>query len=489
MPPFDLEQTNPAGAALLNPAQSPQLAPAEIRLSEVIAAMSYALDITEGQPQGHAARTCLIGMRIAQEIKLPPSDQSALFYGLLLKDLGCSSNAAKMCYLFGADDRQVKRDIKTIDWPKMTASMQFVQSQVAPNGTRLGRLLKMVSMAIQGPSGPKRLVQTRCERGSMIARQLGFPEATATAIHQLDEHWNGKGHPFGLKGEQISLLARIMGLAQTLEVFFSQQGLLAAIDIAEDRRGRWFDPELVDAFLATRDDFDFWRRVHHPNPHQQVSAFEPLDAALIADEPQLDAIAAAFAQVVDAKSPWTFKHSAGVADISVGIGEVLGFGPQELREIRRAGLLHDIGKLGVSNLILDKPGKMTDEEFTELKKHPAFTEQIVGRVAGLGQLAETAAAHHEKLNGRGYHRGILAGDLPIAARLLTVADIFEALSAARPYRDGLPIEKIYEIMDRDAGFAICEESYAALKTWVDRRTFKSRIDDQLDAVDRLVAEI
>ena len=487
MPSLDSE----LASAPLALSESPQSKPgaAEIRLSEVIAAMSYALDITEGQPQGHAARTCLIGMRIAQEIKLPLSDQSALFYGLLLKDLGCSSNAAKMCYLFGADDRQVKHDIKTIDWPKMTASIQFVQSHVAPTGTPLERLLKIVSMAIQGPAGPKRLVQTRCERGSSIARQLGFPEATAIAIHQLDEHWNGKGHPQGLKGEQISPLARIMGLAQTLEVFVSQHGLLAAIEVAQERRGRWFDPELVDAFLAMRDDHEFWRRVHHPNPHLQVAAFEPFDAALIADEPQLDMIAAAFAQVVDAKSPWTFKHSTRVAGISVGIGEILGFGPQELREIRRAGLLHDIGKLGVSNTILDKPGKMTDDEFTELKKHPAFTEQIVGRVAGLGQMAQLAAAHHEKLDGRGYHRGILAGSLPLSARLLSVADIFEALSAARPYRDALPLEKIYEIMDRDAGVAICAESYAALKTWVDRNAFKDRIDDQIEGVERLVAEI
>ena len=165
-------------------------------------------------------------------------------------------------------------------------------------------------MAVHGPAIQKAQQERR-----------PLDEATATAIYQLDEHWNGKGHPQGLKGEQISLLARIMGLAQTLEVFFSQQGLLAAMDIAEDRRGRWFDPDLVDAFLATRDGFDFWRRVHHPNPHQQVAAFEPSDAALIADEPQLDAIAAAFAQVVDAKSPWTYKHSAGVAEIAVGIGQ------------------------------------------------------------------------------------------------------------------------------------------------------------------------
>jgi HD-GYP domain-containing protein (c-di-GMP phosphodiesterase class II) len=486
--PLSASDNRPQTSFLPRPARDD--APAgEIRLSEVIAAMSYALDITEGQPQGHAARTCLIGMRIAQQIGLPAVDQSALFYALLLKDLGCSSNAAKMCYLFGADDRKVKRDIKTVDWPKMSDSFKFVQDQVSPTGSRLEKLLKIVSMALQGPSGPKKLVQTRCERGAHIARQLGFPEATATAILHLDEHWNGKGHPQGLKGQQITLLGRILGLAQTLEVFFTQQGLTSAIDIANDRRGRWFDPALVDAFLSITGDTDFWLRVHRPQPFKEVAAFEPPDAMLTVDEPRLDTIAQAFASVVDAKSPWTYKHSAGVADIAVGIAESLDFSPRQLREVRRMGLLHDIGKLGVSNMTLDKPGKLTDEEFTELKKHPAFTEEIVGRVAGLSELAEAAGSHHEKLNGRGYHRGIEAGKLPLASRLLTVADIFEALTAARPYREGIPVEKVLEMLAADAGPVICPESYEGLKRWIERKSFATRVDAQLEAVEKLVSEL
>jgi HD-GYP domain-containing protein (c-di-GMP phosphodiesterase class II) len=460
-----------------------------IRLSEVIAALSYALDITEGQPQGHAARTCLIGMRLAQQIGLSTHDQSSLFYALLLKDLGCSSNAAKMCYLFGADDRQVKHDVKTIDWSKTSANFHFVRDHVAPEGSGLEKLLKLVSIALQGPQGPKKLIQTRCERGASIARQLGFTEDTALAIHQLDEHWDGKGHPDGLKGAEISLLARIMGLAQTLEVFFSLQGLTAAIDIANERRGRWFDPALVDAFLAVCDDADFWRMVCRPEPHKQVSRYEPADEVRIADENQLDSVAAAFASVVDAKSPWTYKHSSGVADIAVGIAEILGHSPQELRSIHRMGLLHDVGKLGVSNLILDKPGKLDDAEFAALKEHTFHTQIIVGRVESLTELAHQAAAHHEKLNGRGYHRGIASGELPISARLLAVADIFEALSAARPYRDGMPLEKILGILDKEAGTTLCAESCLALLTWLDRREFEARVDAQLQAVENLVAEL
>lgn len=460
-----------------------------IRLSEVIASLSYALDITEGQPQGHAARTCVIGMRIAQEIHLPAIDQSALFYGLLLKDLGCSSNAAKMCYLFGADDRTIKHDLKTVDWPKMSASMKFVRKAVSPGGTGLEKLMKIVSMALQGPKGPQKLVETRCERGAHIARQLGFTSQTATAIHQLDEHWNGKGHPQGLKGEEISPIARIMGLAQTVEVFYSQQGLQASLDIARERKGRWFEPALVDVLVSLKDDHDFWRGVSAPNPDRLVSQYEPHDEVQHADEDQFDKIAEAFASVVDAKSPWTSRHSQGVSEIAVGIAEVLGHSPEQLRVVRRMGLLHDVGKLGVSNTVLDKPGKLTDEEFAQMKKHTFHTQQILSRVHSLGDQADLAAAHHEKLNGRGYHLGTKSSTLPESARLLAVADIFEALSAKRPYRDGMPIEKIKSIMGGDAGTAICGDSYAAMLTWLERGEFSNRMERQLEAIDALISEL
>jgi HD-GYP domain-containing protein (c-di-GMP phosphodiesterase class II) len=129
---------------------------------------------------------------------------------------------------------------------------------------------------------------------------------------------------------------------------------------------------------------------------------------------------------------------------------------------------------------------MTDFEFSKMKKHPAYTEQIVGRVKGLNHLAALAGAHHEKLDGRGYHRGIEAGKLPITARLLTGADIFEAVTAARPYREGMPIEKAREMLAADAGAVICGESVAALNAWLDRNEFTTRVSAQLEAIENLV---
>ena len=436
-----------------------------ILLSEVIAALSYALDITEGQPEGHAVRSCLIGMRIAEETGLSPSERSSLFYALLLKDAGCSSNAARTCLLFGADDLAVKRDWKTTDWASRWESFLHVARNAVPEGSPLQRAIRTVSFAFEGPVGTE-LVQTRCERGADIARMLLLPEETAAAIRSLDEHWDGEGAPEGLRGEEIPLLARIACLAQTVEIFFGSYGKERAFAMASERSGRWFDPALVSALLATRGDDDFWEGVAGGEARARAARLEPEDRLLLADDDVLDRVAEAFARVIDAKSPYTYRHSEGVAAVAVGIGGVLGFGAEELRDLRRAALLHDLGKLGVSNLILDKPGRLTAEEMEQVRRHPEHTQRILERVARFRDLAGVAASHHERMDGRGYHRGIPAGTLPVAARVLAVADVFEALTATRPYRASLPVERVLEIMRGEVGAGLCPLCFTALETWL-----------------------
>lgn len=434
-------------------------------------------------------RSALVGMRVAESLELSPSERSDLFYAVLLKDLGCSSNAAKMTYLFGADDHLLKRETKTIDWSKASAKFKFVWNQCAPGGSTLEKLLRLAAIARSGPSGEKKIVEIRCERGAEIARRLKFNEATAQAIRSLDEHWDGQGHPSGLRGEEIPLLARICCLAQTVEVFFTTYGLEAAIDVAEQRRGKWFDPQLVDALVGFKNEARFWSRLHAADLPVELGRWEPQDAVMLADQASIDRIAAAFADVVDAKSPWTFQHSTRVANVAVDMAEKFGCSREVVRDIRRAGLLHDLGKLGVSNLILDKPGKPTDEEFAQIRRHPDFTKQILEQVAAFQTLADVAAGHHERLDGRGYHRRLTANTLPWVSQLLAVADIYEALSAQRPYRDALPWTKVHTIMSRETGTGIDADCFAALEQVHERHDVIERTERQLQAVDRLLTEI
>lgn len=482
------EQAPPAFANT-SPHSERLVEPGEIRLSEIISALSIALDITQGQPEGHCMRSALIGMRIAEELRLTTHDRSALFYALLLKDLGCSSNAAKVCYLFGADDHLVKRSARMVDWSKAGEALRHGWQHCSPGGSVLDKLLKIAAMAKSGPAGAKKIAEVRCERGAGIARMLRLPEATAAAIFDLDEHWNGRGHPFGLKGEEITLLGRICCLAQTVEVFFTTYGLEAAMDVAQQRRGEWFDPKLVDALTSFKQENSFWERVLGDNLKDELSRWEPEDAVLMADEDCLDRVAEAFAKVVDAKSPWTFEHSTRVSEISVGLAQQFNVTPELQRDIRRAALLHDIGKLGVSNLILDKPGKPTEEEFAQIRKHPDYTLQILQQVEAFQTLAHVSSAHHERLDGRGYHRGLDGTNLPWVSRVLAVADICEAMSAKRPYRDAMPWDKIQSIMAKDAGSGVDADCFAALKRWLERNSLQSRVELQLQEVDRLLAEL
>lgn len=438
---------------------------ASLRLSEVVSALSFALDITEGQPMGHATRSCVIGMRIGMLIGLTPKEQSSLFYALLLKDLGCSSNAARLCTLFEADDRALKHVYKLTDWTDLRASAGYVFHHAMPGASALSRALRTLRLGTNADAINRGMVTTRCERGAEIVRRIGLDDGTVDAIRALDEHWGGSGMPYGLRGAQIPILARICGLAQTMEVFLAAEGPAGAFAMLRRRSGTWFDPQLVRALLSIESDAVFWTHDVPMATLDEISALEPRDGLLGADEERLDQIAVAFAMVIDAKSPFTARHSEGVAAIAEAIGVDLGLDDDVRRSLRRAALLHDIGKLGVSNLILDKPGKLTPEEFDEVKKHPAFTGEILRRVTAFSDIAGIASQHHERLDGRGYHSGLTGEDLGLLARILAVSDVAEALSADRPYRAGLSLAEVREILARQSGTGLCSavvESFAGL---------------------------
>jgi HD-GYP domain-containing protein (c-di-GMP phosphodiesterase class II) len=440
-----------------------------VRQSEVIAALSHALDMTEGHPVGQAERTCLIGMCLARELRLDAEAEHALYYALLLKDVGCSSSAARMCELFGTDDIALKTHGKLVDWTKPVQVARYASRHV-PAGGRIARAQRTLSVLRSLAAEGNAIVETRCDRGAAIVRSLGFPDATAEAVWALDEYWDGRGQPSGMAGDDIPLLARIACLSQTAEVFFAAHGLAAAREMVRERRGRWFDPQVADALLAIRDDDRLWADLVSDDVAALVLELEPADRVLVLDEAGIDRICEAFADVIDAKSPFTARHSRGVATYAGLIGETLGFASEDLRDLHRAGLLHDIGKLGIPNTILDKPAKLTEEEFARVRLHPAFTESILSGIPAFAGFAAVAASHHERLDGRGYHRGVPAGDLPMSARALATADVFEALTADRPYRGPMDPDEALGICRRDAGQHLDFHCVDALAAGIGRAT-------------------
>ena len=433
-----------------------------IALSELIGALSYMLDLTEGEPPGHAARSCLIGMRLADELGLTTGARSDLCYALLLKDAGCSANSAHMAALFGADDHEAKRSSKRVDWARPLPALLWSIRTVAPGGSPIARLQRLRAIRDEGHV-TRALMAARCDRGAEIAKKLGFPHDTAEAIRTLDEHWDGHGQPRGLEGSQIPLGGRILCLAQTVEVFHAARGVVPAYRIAAKRSGQWFDPALVEALATFTVDAGFWTSLREPD----LSAVVPQGPVLIADDDRLDQIAEAFADVVDAKSPWTDSHSGRVCEIATGIAALLGFDAAAQRDLRRAARLHDIGKLSISNRILDKPGPLTKSEYAKVKEHPAVTEQILARVPGFDDLAPLAGAHHERLDGGGYPRGRNAAQLTMAMRVLALADTYEALTSERPYRPAFATEHALAIIRAEVPQRLDPDALAALEALLD----------------------
>jgi HD-GYP domain-containing protein (c-di-GMP phosphodiesterase class II) len=279
--------------------------------------------------------------------------------------------------------------------------------------------------------------------------------AVVSAIHDMDEHWDGGGHPRGLSGPEIPLLARIIGLAQVMEIFWGLGGPAAARDVVAARAGRWFDPELSHAVLGFDDGDPVWRHLTDERLTARLVEGLPDQVSLLCTPERVDRISEAFALIIDGKSPYTFSHSDRVARYAVAIGERLGQNADFLVRLRRAALVHDLGKLTVPNSILDSPRKLTAEEWAVVRRHPAYTFEILERVPVLSDLALDAASHHERLDGRGYHRGVTGKDLSLTARILAVADVIDALAADRPYRAAMSPEEVVSTLLTDRGTHFC----------------------------------
>ena len=433
----------------------------KITLSELLGALSHALDLTEGQPAGHCVRCSRIGVEIGREIGLSADEIAELYYALLLKDLGCSSNAARICELYLTDDLSFKQDFKFIDG-SLPQALRFVLGHTGLKAGLAERFRAIVNIFQNGGEIARELIETRCHRGADIARKMRFAEPVADGIKNLDEHWDGGGKPLGLRGAAIPIYSRIALMAQVIDVFHVANGPEAALREARNRSGTWFDPHLVAAFERIAARPAFWDMLRADDGHEAVLSQPPEQASVPIDEDYLDDIAAAFAQVVDSKSPYTSGHSERVTLFTDMIAEQLEFSAEQRRWLKRAALLHDIGKLGVSNAILDKPGKLDDAEWEIMRMHSAHSEAILSRIGAFRELAPIAGAHHERLDGKGYPRGLSGDQICLETRIITTADIFDALTAERPYRAAMPITKALAIMSGMVGTQIDANCFAAL---------------------------
>jgi putative nucleotidyltransferase with HDIG domain len=380
-----------------------------------------------------------------------------------------------VCDLFGGCDHEVKRAVWMRDWRR-------VPEQIAPRdgstSDAAARWWRGCGSSASSPSAAPRAAAPRSSRSAASAapdRPHGRPVRQRRRGDPRDGRALGRRR-LSLQAAWLEtpLLARIIGLAQVVEIFWSQGGPDRALDVARERRGRWFDPELVDAFVAAARSRDFWTGLADARLDRDLLALVPAGLEIPTDDALLDRIADAFALIIDAKSPYTFQHSARVAEYALAINDRLGARAVEPVRLRRAALLHDIGKLTVPNTILDKPARLDPSERAVVEQHPAYTLSLLQRVPVFSAFADDAANHHEWVNGRGYCRGLQGAALSGTARVLAVADVLEAVTADRPYQQPLSREGVLAVLRTHAGTQFDPDCVAACLDGVVEHAVASR---------------
>lgn len=400
-----------------------------LRMAELLASLSLAIDLGVGQPMEWVLRSCLLAVRMGRELGLSESDCQDVYYLALLRHIGCTANAAADAALFG--DELTVAEGMTLDMDDMAQVMGFVFRNVAKGQPLLSRARAIGQMLAAGPAGADANHTAHCEVAVRIAGALGFGEGVRYGLGQIYERWDGKGSPHRIKGEQLTLPVRVIHLAQDMATFSQLGGAEAAVAVARARSGRYFDPAIVEVcchaaatLLSPLDTATTW---------QAVLDSEPADHVWI----QGDAIDRAFevlADFTDLKSPFTLGHSRGVSTLAEAAARQYGLPDADVTLLRRAGLVHDLGRVGVSAGIWGKPGALTESEWERVRLHPYYTERILARSGGLAPLGALAALHHERLDGSGYYRQVRAAHLPPTARILAAADVYQALTEPRPHR-------------------------------------------------------
>jgi HD-GYP domain-containing protein (c-di-GMP phosphodiesterase class II) len=348
----------------------PSAAPAipGMQFSELMGSLSHASTSPKGQPKGHCLRVCWIGMHIGMEIGLNVPALRELYYVLLLKDLGCSSNAARICELYLTDDLSFKRDFKTVG-DGLPQVLRFVFGHTGLNAGLAGRLRSVVNILRNGRQITDELIRTRCTRGAAIARQLRFSDGVAAGIAGLDEHWDGSGRPEGVLGSAIPLFARIALLAQVVDVFHTVGGRAAAMHEARQRSGGWFQPDLVRTLEKVAEVPGFWLTLASPRSRRRSSPWTRARAASSSTTTTSTTSPPPSARSSTARALSRAGHSARVADVADAIARRIGLSDARCRWLRRGALLHDVGKLGVSNAVLDKPGPLDAAEWASVRLH------------------------------------------------------------------------------------------------------------------------
>jgi HD-GYP domain-containing protein (c-di-GMP phosphodiesterase class II) len=403
-----------------------------VRLAELVAALSLGIDLGFGQPMEHVLRQCLIALRFAERLGTDEETRAVVYYTALLVNVGCHTDAHEQAKWFG-DDIALKAT-KYDHEPTSVRARASAMRRLGSGNPPLHRLRVGLAFATSGHRDLNDMFAHHAEMAAGLAEELELPDGVREGLLCAYESWDGRGWPNGLKGDQTPLAARIVQVSEYAEVAHRLAGLEGVTSLAQRRSGKQFDPALAALLRADAaaifDDLDSigtWDAVIDAEPALGVElSGERFDAAL-----------EAIANYVDLKSPYFLGHSRAVADLAGEAATALGLPAGDVRALRRAGLVHDYGRLGISNGIWDKRGSLGAGEWERVWMHPYFTGRILRASKLLAPLGAIAAQHCERLDGSGYPRGDSGAAISSAARILAAADAYAAMREPRPHRSAL----------------------------------------------------
>jgi HD-GYP domain-containing protein (c-di-GMP phosphodiesterase class II) len=400
-----------------------------LRLAELVGALSLGIDLGFGQPMEHVLRQCLIALRLAEGMGLDEEQRAVVYYTALLINIGCHTDAHEQAKWFGDDIalKSIKYDHEPRSLRMAASGMRFLGSGQPP----LHRFRLGLEFALSGHREVDDMIAHHAAIARTMAEQLSLSDGILEAIGAAYERWDGRGWPGDLEGEQVPLASRLAHVAEFVEVANRIGGQDAARQLARERRGGDFDPALADlveaeadVVLSGLDTVVVWDAV--------IDA-EPALAVMLAGE-RLDSALLALANFVDLKSPYFLGHGRAVSELAAEAGAALGLSEAELLLLRRAGLLHGLGRLGISNAILDKRGPLGAGEWERVRLQPYLTDRMLRQSDSLAPVARIAVQHRERLDGSGYPRGLSGAAISREARILAAADAYQAMREPRPHR-------------------------------------------------------
>ena len=417
----------------------------QVRAAEVVGTLCLGTDLGMGLPFEHGLRSTLIAMRLAERLGVDDQIACDTYYACMLSYSGCTADAEILAETYG--DALTTHFVPVMMGSQGEIVRGIVRALPDPGSPPPVRQLQIARRLPRAMRETNPHLVAICEVAEGLATQLGLPGSVRALFANLTERWDGKSRLGRAQGEEIPLALRIGHVARDAALQEMLGGEDRAVRVVGQRAGHALDPEVAARFAEDAEEilaFDA-----EASAWEQTLACEPRPRLMLEGE-AIDRALGAMGGFADLISPYLAGHSAGVAELAAAAARRCRLDVAGQTTVRRAALVHDLGRVTVGAAIWQKPGPLSADEWEQVRLHPYHTERVLSRSPFLSALSPVAAADHERLDGSGYHRGTAAAQLTLQARVVAAADAYHAMTQPRAHRAALPSGQAVDELARQA---------------------------------------